>query len=172
MEPRNEAVGLLTMARSYSDAARHLQRAVDDTELKLSHTAPVDYLYAHALELTLKGCLRHHDPDRDLVAYGHDLHCLWRACVAERVLESVTETVITGVRDHWRDHLRGARDRYAARLGADDWTEEQREDIGIWSNTEIGRFLQRRNVVETIRWLGDRHRDAGGVFRYLDTRID
>ena len=81
---RGPPIGMFNFAESFLDAGRHLARATDKRELRLRFDAPIYYLYAHALELTLKAFLRAKDYSARRLGsreFGHQLGVLWKECI-------------------------------------------------------------------------------------------
>jgi len=74
LEDRTTATGLWMYADTYRRAAKHL---AETTELRFS--APIYFLYSHAIELVLKAYLRAHGATLDdLRRFGHRLPGLLR----------------------------------------------------------------------------------------------
>jgi hypothetical protein len=72
LEDRTTATGLWTYADIYRQAARHLAETTD-----LGFSAPIYFLYSHAIELALEAYLRAHGATLlDLKAIGHRLPVL------------------------------------------------------------------------------------------------
>lgn len=83
---RSPPIGVFLSGKSFFEAAQHLQRACETSELRLRFNMPVYYLYCHAFELTLKAFLRAKGMSAHRLAsreFGHKLQVLWDACVAE-----------------------------------------------------------------------------------------
>ncbi|MEL6207574.1 MAG: hypothetical protein AAFR47_20005, partial [Pseudomonadota bacterium] len=124
-------------------------------------------LYAHALELSLKGLLVAIDPSTDVRSFRHNLAALYHHCgrsgTPEATLLKETESA---VRIAWRNRLRGARDAYEAHLGAELWTPSQRMEFRIIDNEDLGRMLDSLELRKQVIWLSERHTDDGGEFRY------
>jgi len=55
---RSPPIGVFLSAESFFQCARKLHEAYESEELLLRFTAPIYYLYCHALELVLKSFLR------------------------------------------------------------------------------------------------------------------
>jgi hypothetical protein len=82
-EERTNSTGLWFFAESYLNAANQLADG-----WKLRHSAPIYYLYVHAIELALKAALRARGMTvRELRSkkYGHDLMQLVSACRKRRL---------------------------------------------------------------------------------------
>jgi hypothetical protein len=77
LEERTTATGLWMYADTYRRAAKHLAETAD-----LRFSAPIYFLYSHAIELVLKAYLRAHGATLlDLKSAGHRLPALLRrAC--------------------------------------------------------------------------------------------
>jgi hypothetical protein len=74
LEERTTATGLWMYAGTYRQAAKHLAEATD-----LRFSAPIYFLYSHAIELVLKAYLRAHGATLlDLKSAGHRLPALLR----------------------------------------------------------------------------------------------
>lgn len=158
-------IGFVQMGKSYAASAKHLDQGHAQGNLKLSHDHPVDFLYAHALELMLKGYLLTVLSDEEVRAFGHDLLGLYDAVKKEPALCDLLKQVERGVRQRWKEHLRSARDDYAARLGLGVLTAKEAEEFEIFDNQKIGAELP--HLRKQVIWLSDRHSRAGSEFRYL-----
>ncbi len=154
---------------SYAQSARFLEDALAQGQLAVSHDMPVDYLYAHAVELMLKGCLLEHDPAMEVESYGHDLLRLYDCAKSRKVLGDMLARVERSVRERWKSRLRTARDSYRDGLGLGQCASDL-EDFGIFDNDVIGNELP--DLRRQVSWLSDRHRDKGGKFRYLQSGFD
>lgn len=88
---RSPPIGVFLSGESFFRSARHLQLACETGELRLRFDMPVYYLYCHAFELTLKAFLRTKGMSAHRLAsreFGHKLHVLWKACLAEGLQSS------------------------------------------------------------------------------------
>ena len=154
------------LAQDYYEAATVLARVPDQHVLP----APLLMILAHAMELSLKGhLLERGDSEEDVETMGHNLRRLW-----DRLAEldpRLSKSVADAVRAKWRDHLRTARDDYAAPFhsylgdGASDLAE-----LRILSNDTIGRGLPK--FIDDLTWLSSRHDHKGSAFRYPQLGLD
>ncbi len=164
------AVGFVQLGWSYGQCAICLEDNVQSNNLTLGFDNPIDYLYAHALELMLKGCLLYHDPSHPVESHGHDLLSLYdevkSLCVADGMLLSVERAV----RNAWKNRLREARDHYARSIGLPSHTSAAGEEFGIYDNRKIGDELP--ELRHQVAWIGSRNKGNGGQFRYFHPGID
>lgn len=89
---RTTATGLWTYGDSYLKAARHVAR------IKLQHSAPVYFLYVHAIELALKAYLRAQGATlEDLKSIGHSLPELLKRARQKGLHDSNAPTATTQI---------------------------------------------------------------------------
>ncbi|MGO4916901.1 hypothetical protein [Pseudogemmobacter sp. W21_MBD1_M6] len=157
-------VGFFELGNAYAKSADFLSNAASLETFKIPRDEPIDFLYAHAFELMLKGCLIAVDPTEDVERFRHNLECLYDTLKSRNSLEGLIINVELAIKERWKQHLQGARDRFKARLDLGVLSTGESEDFGILGNDVIGEQLPdlRRQVV----WLSNRHKNGGGHFRY------
>lgn len=163
-----EGVGQFTLGQDFFSAARFLFEGTKNDDLNFRHSGPVEYMYAHALEPMLKGGLQFFGQPTDR---SHNLHRLYDLAKQNASLSQRVATTEIAVKQHWREFLREARDAPSAKLksyGISDpsllW------ELGSFDNATIGENLP--SMVRAVIWLGDRHTDDGGQFRYFKEGLD
>lgn len=92
LEDRTSAIGLARYAREYYDAAIAADEVIGHREgYDIVAPAPVMFLIAHAIELTLKAYLRWKDVDlRGLKKVGHNLEASWAAACKHGITDHVS----------------------------------------------------------------------------------
>ncbi|WP_103255594.1 hypothetical protein [Tabrizicola aquatica] len=160
----DKALGFVELGKSYLDASRALQADLDQASLRLRFEHPVDLLFAHALELMLKGCILDDDPGRSVEDFGHNLARLYASVRRSKRGGPLIRASEKAVRNRWRDRLRGARDDLQSGLGL---PIEAAKDFGVLSNAEIGSALDELDLRRQVYWASDRHSQGGSMFRYL-----
>jgi hypothetical protein len=157
------SLGLIELGRSYATAADHLVAELGEGRLELHRAGPVDFLYAHALELMLKAwCLEADPATKVKEKFGHDLVGLYDRLKEHDVTRDLRRTVEKKVRDLWKAELRKVRDAYATSLGLP--ISSVYEDLGMFNNELIGNALP--ELRNQFLWLGDRHKETTQRFRY------
>ncbi|PFG63864.1 hypothetical protein AXZ77_2485 [Thioclava sp. ES.031] len=155
------AVGFFEKGHSYLQTADFVARGVEAGNLKLNFDDPVDFLYAHSLELMLKGCLLLDDPAANPNEYGHDTLRLFDEVLSRKFGGKILGAACENLRNNWKSHLRKARDIYALKFDVD---ETALSELGIASNAEIGEALP--SLRKQVSWIAERNRASGGKFRY------
>lgn len=163
-------IGYARSGWSYVKSGAFLDEAQRADSLSINPDMPIYYLFAHGLELTLKGLLLRHSPGSDVQRYGHKLLNLYDDLRHSDETRPVILGAETTVRNRFRNYLRTLRDRYEAKIGLDAPDEETRRELGSFSNQQIGDTLP--ELRRQVEWLDRRHRDDGGQFRYLKTGPD
>jgi hypothetical protein len=165
---KGAAIGFHTMAESFRDAAITLRDAPDQSARV---SAPLDYLAAHALELSLKAQLRMRLFSEETLnkVFGHDLLKLYDELELHdpELMKSVTKRV----RSNWKTLLRGQRDDIAEpfkRMGIDD--ERWLREMGVPDNSDIGQGIE--DPRKALQWFSERHAKHGSLFRYPLQRMD
>jgi len=165
------ALGFLTMAESYRKSAHYLTRSVDENLLTLRTSAPIDQLYAHSLELSLKaGLLLAGCETSQLRSYEHNILKMYDS-LAEGTEAGLIRTAERNTRAKWRSFLREARDTYRLKftdLGLDP--NSDLSEFGVYDNATIGGEIPIPR--DQIIWLSKRHAYNGSLFRYHETRLD
>ncbi|MBM2294368.1 hypothetical protein JQX09_20805 [Sulfitobacter pseudonitzschiae] len=160
-----KSVGFFELGITYAKSADFLSEACRSEALKINRTEPIDYLYAHAFELILKGSMLEHDPTRDVEEFKHDLLSAYDEVRQTQLLEDLIGSVEKAVRARWKWYLRNARDKYQSDLQLSHLSIEDCEGFGIVDNEAIGRELP--ELRKQVIWLSERHKAGGGSFRYL-----
>lgn len=167
----DQSIGFLQLGMSYAQSADLLAGAVCSESVRLSHKHPIDFLYAHALELMLKGCLIVHDPTADVQSYRHDLLRLYDEVKSGQLLNNLIGSVERAHKEHWRRYLRDARDKHRRKLEAALGPELlSAGEFGVVDNNIIGSELP--DLKKQIVWLDARHKESGSEFRYLRRGLD
>ena len=127
--------------------------------------APIDFLFAHGLELVLKGCLRMTSkPDLEVGNYQHDLdRAYWDL---KRIWPAATNLAESKVRKYWKDKLRTMNAGHVASL--ESFGISDKNDLAEFravTNSDIGQSLPELGKV--ISWYSQLHNRSGSSFRYL-----
>lgn len=94
---RSPPIGVFLSAESFFQCARKLHEAYESEELPLRFTAPIYYLYCHALELVLKSFLRAKGLSGNELRskkFGHQLEKLWQECLSQGLKPAMTRSDI------------------------------------------------------------------------------
>lgn len=164
------SVSFFQLGDAFAKSANFLGNAFGTEPFKVSDSRPVDFLYAHALELILKGSLLEADSTTNVEEFDHDLLKLYDEVKSNGVMDNLICAVEQAVRDKWKWHLRDARDTYKEVLGLGHIPKADSEEFGIFDNEAIGRELP--ELRKLVIWLNDRHSYHGGKFRYPHSGLD
>lgn len=161
------AQGFRTLAKSYLASGQFLWLALRSGELQLHFDAPIFANLAHSLELAIKASLLENGKTLlEVEALRHDLKKLYQALPFDR-----KNDIESHVRSSWRHLLRKARDENEASIQSLGISSpEILREFGILSNSEIGSQLPEWK--NDLRWLSDRHKRKGSIFRYYEEHID
>ncbi len=165
-----KAIGFVQLGRSYAASADHLAAAVAAGNLCLPHELPVDYMYAHAVELLLKGCLLATNPNEAVDRFRHDLMSLYAEVGTRNVSGDILASAEHAVRDRWKRHLRSARDTIIEKFNLEDLSDAALAEFGLYDNATIGAELPELRT--HVAYLGMRHSKGGGQLRYLHVGLD
>ena len=163
-------IGFATTGWSFARSARMLETQLNTGDLWLSHDMPIDHLFAHAIELMLKGLVLKHQPEAKVREdFGHRLLDLYNRLNSRTDTKSYISEAEKKVGNHWKRLLRDARDAHEATLGV-ELTDEDRCEFGSFSNAQISTSLPK--LRDQIEWLAKRHGQNGDVFRYFQERLE
>jgi len=171
-EIQNQILGFITLAESYQECASVLVSQLKDASLQLRHDAPIDNLYAHSLELYLKGALLAYGRNEtDLRNFGHNLLAIYDTLRSEIGSKELVADLEGTIRKNWEIYLRSERDKYSAVFEQQGMvSNEALQENGVLNDDEIAQELP--NLRDQVVWISERHSKRGGVFRYHQTRLD
>ena len=165
-------MGYRSLASDYLECALFLKAAVEGKTISLHFNVggPILANLAHAQELVVKGhLLKLGLTMEDTTNLGHDLENGF--LTLKRLAPTLAKKVEKDVRERWKVLLRTARDGYRDPLvnfGISD--PALLEEFGVLSNATIG-----ANLPEfwcDLKWLSDRHKHGGSLFRYFKGGVD
>lgn len=155
----------LEYARSFLSASMVL----DEASPARDSDAPVYFLSAHALELTLKALLvRIGHCEDDLRKIGHNLAALYNRSLLTEYGRRTIDDAERRSRSQWKAFFRASRTEYLSRTGNDISMYDEEDNVP--TNYDIGQRLPR--LVDAVAWLSDRHFKRGSAFRYAKTGPD
>ena len=172
MDDVTKGLGYINLGHSYANSANYLAAHSNEPGNSFSH--PINFLYTHAFELMLKGCLLKIDPQRNVKEeFGHNLLKLYDAVKKENPIDNLIENVETAIRKRWKQRLSDARDKWKSRISSEGTfsaldTDGRNELFGICNNQEIGNSLNGLSLRKQVQWLSNRNNAKdGSEFRYL-----
>ncbi len=167
-----EYMGYRNLASDYLTCALFLKAAVEGKTVSLHFDVdgPILANLAHAQELVVKGhLLKLGLSMEDTTNLGHDLENGF--LTLKKLAPALTNNVEKDVRERWKLLLRTARDDFRdplVKFGISD--PALLEEFGVLSNATIGSNLP--EFRRDLKWLSDRHRHGGSLFRYFKGGVD
>ncbi len=165
-----KCVGFFDLGKEYAESADFLSNSVNSEAFRNGFDRSVDFLYAHAFELMLKGSLLADDPNTDVEDFGHDLLRLYDEVKASKILNDLVGSTEKVLKDRWKHYLQDARDRYESKLGLGQLTSKERREFGSLDNQAVGSSLP--ELRKQVIWLSKRHMNSGSEFRYPQWGLD